>query len=192
MSSQTALQTSTDSRLTLATIMLYLIRFSNGWYKVGHTSTDIWKRACCFWTNSHPADLCRELGPEHIQIEALFAGGRDEEQTVFKAFPPHCGEFYKETPLDTVLEFMKSNFAVLPIPPKPEELEVTNERLHCCGGQIFECWKCPGRPKFNRSIKLKQHIDDVHRQLKEACPGCGLKVIQRNLKRHQTSCKSKR
>jgi DNA-directed RNA polymerase subunit RPC12/RpoP len=170
--------------------MLYLVRFPDGWFKVGYTSTDIWSRASLFWTNKHPPDLCGRLGPDDVQVEALFGGSLADEQTVFAEFPPQCGEFYCEATqgLGKVLGFMLSKFDSLPIPARPEGLPTQSvEKLPCCGGVEYTCFTCGA--KFNRGIKLKQHLDDVHRKIKAKCCKCGLGVIQRNLKRHQGTCK---
>jgi hypothetical protein len=172
--------------------MLYLVRFPDGWFKVGFTSTDIWSRASLFWTNKHPTDLCGRLGPEDVRIEALFAGSHDEEQEVFAQFPPQCGEFFHEATqgLDVVLQFMRSKFESLPIPARPEGMPTaTTERLPCCGGVEYTCFTCGA--KFNRGIKLHQHLNDVHRKVKSKCGACGKEVIPRNLKRHQDACGKK-
>ncbi len=61
------------------------------------------------------------------------------------------------------------------------------ERLPCCGGAEYTCFSCGA--KFTRGIKLKQHLDDMRRKVRSKCGGCGIEVIQRNLKRHEKSCK---
>ncbi len=173
--------------------MLYLVRFPDGWFKVGYTSTDIWSRASLFWTNKHPPDLCGRLGPDDVQVEALFGGSVTDEQTVFAEFPPQCGEFYCEATqgLGAVLGFMLSKFDALPIPARPEGMPTpTTERLPCCGGVEYTCFTCGA--KFNRGIKLKQHLDDVHRKVRSQCNLCGMEVIPRNLKRHQGTCGKKK
>lgn len=164
--------------------MLYVVKFANGWFKVGHTSNDIWTRACHFWTNQHPTELCGKLGPDDVEIVALFAGGREEEQALFAKFPPKRGEFYDEG-----LEALLSSIELpeLPVPEKPGFLVQSDEKLPCCGGVEYTCFQC--NAKFLRGIKLKQHLDDVHRKVRAKCAGCGLEVIKRNLKRHQSSCK---
>jgi hypothetical protein len=85
--------------------MLYLASFPGGWFKLGHTSQDIWQRVCQFWTNTHPTDLCGKLGPEDVRVKALFAGGYAEEQQMFAESVPQCGEFFHEssTSLQTIL-----------------------------------------------------------------------------------------
>ncbi len=169
--------------------MLYIVSFPGGWFKLGHTATDFWRRACQFWTNTHPTELCGKLGPENVELLALFAGGREEEQRLFSEFPPKCGEFFHESELSlqSLLD-AAAKFDALPLPPKPEwgESEVA-EKLPCCGGVEFSCFTCGA--KFSRGIKLKQHLDDVHRRIRAKCSGCGVEVIQRNLKRHRQSCK---
>ena len=164
--------------------MLYVVRFPNGWFKVGHTSSDIWTRACQFWTNQHPTELCGKLSPDDVEIVALFAGDREEEQAIFARFPPKCGEFYDEG-LEALVGSIE--LAKLPVPEKPTFLVQSGERLPCCGGQGFSCFTCGA--KFSRGIKLKQHLDDVHRKVRAKCGRCGLEVIKRNLKRHQDNCK---
>ena len=169
--------------------MLYVVAFPDGWFKLGHTSTDIWSRACHFWTNTHPPDLCGKLGPDDIRVVALFHGGYAEEQELFAQFPPQWGEFFHDsfTNVEGLLEAM-SKFEPCPVPPKPEGMGFPAvEKLPCCGGQEYTCFTCGA--KFPRGIKLKQHLDDVHRKVKVPCKGCGLKVIPRNLKRHQGACK---
>ena len=61
------------------------------------------------------------------------------------------------------------------------------EKLPCCGGVEYTCFSCGA--KFARGIKLKQHLDDMHRKVPSKCGGCGVEVIQRNLKRHEKACK---
>ncbi len=169
--------------------MLYVASFPDGWLKLGHTSVDFWTRASRFWTNTHPPDLCGKLGPENVELQALFVGGRVEEQQLFADFAPHVGEFYHESKasLQTLLEAMRLKFDALPLSPKPEWGEGVAEKLPCCGGVEFSCFTCGA--KFSRGVKLKQHLDDVHRKVRAKCSGCGVEVIQRNLKRHQQACK---
>ena len=98
--------------------MLYVISFPDGWFKLGHTS-DLWQRVCHFWTNKHPTDLCGKLGPEDVQVIALFAGDLAEEQQLFAEFAPQCGQFFHEssTSLQTILA-AAGKFEALPVPPK--------------------------------------------------------------------------
>jgi DNA-directed RNA polymerase subunit RPC12/RpoP len=172
--------------------MLYVVSFPDGWFKLGFTSTDIWSRACLFWTNTHPTDLCGKLGPDGVRVEALFAGSYAEEQALFELFPPQCGEFFHESTqsLQALLEDASRKYEALPIPPRPEGFPCPAvEKLPCCGGVEYTCFTCGA--KFPRGIKLKQHLDDVHRKVRAKCGGCGKEVIQRNLKRHQATCRSK-
>ncbi len=149
-----------------------------------------WRRACQFWTSAHPPDLCGKLGPENVEFQGLFAGGRAEEQQLFAEFPPKCGEFFHdgELSLQALLEAARLKYDALPLPPKPEWGEADAvEKLQCCGGVEYSCFTCGA--KFSRGIKLKQHLDDVHRKIRAKCSGCGVEVTQRNLKRHQQACK---
>ena len=100
--------------------MLYIAAFPGGWLKLGHTSVDFWRRACQFWTNAHPTDLCGKLGPENVELQGLFGGGRKEEQQLFAEFPPQIGEFFHESErsLQSLLEAARLKFDPLPLPPK--------------------------------------------------------------------------
>ena len=171
--------------------MLYVASFPGGWFKLGHTTAEFWQRAAHFWTNTHPTDLCGKLGPENVELLALFVGGYAEEQQLFAEFPPKCGDFYHESErsLQSLLEAARLKFEALPMPQKPQwgESESPAEKMPCCGGVEYSCFTCGA--KFNRGIKLKQHLDDVHRKVRAKCGGCGIEVIQRNLKRHQQACK---
>ena len=168
--------------------MLYVISFPDGWFKLGHTS-DLWQRVCHFWTNKHPTDLCGKLGPEDVRVIALFAGGLVEEQQLFAEFAPQCGEFFHEssTSLHAILAAAAAKFEALPVPPRPDWGTCSVEKLPCCGGVEFTCFSCGA--KFARSIKLKQHLDDMHRKVRSKCGCCGVEVIPRNLKRHAKVCK---
>ena len=169
--------------------MLYVVSFPDGWFKLGFTYSNVWTRVCLFWTNKHPADLCGKLGPDDIKIEALFTGGHTEEQALFSEFQPQCGEFFHDTAqnLNAFLKMMRTRHEELPIPPRPKGMmSDVVEKLPCCGGVEYTCFECGA--KFPRGIKLKQHLDDVHRKIRCKC-ACGKEVIQRNLKRHQSKCK---
>lgn len=168
--------------------MLYVIQFANGWFKLGHTSSDVWTRACQFWTNTHPTDLCGKLGPDDVQVLALFVGGREQEQSLFKRFPPKCGEFYHEGDLRPDELIAAIELDRLPVPAKPVGLVSSEEKLKCCGGAEYSCFTCGAN--FSRGIKLKQHLDDVHRKVKSKCARCQKMVIPRNLKRHLQACKA--
>ena len=170
--------------------MLYIASFPGGWFKLGYTATDFWRRACQFWTNTHPPALCGKLGPENVVLQALFVGCREDEQQLFSEFPPQVGEFFHESErsLQSLLEAVRLKFEALPLPAKPEWGEAdAAEKLPCCGGVEYSCFTCGA--KFSRGAKLKQHLDDVHRKIRAKCSGCGIEVIQRNLKRHQQACK---
>ena len=122
--------------------MLYIAAFPGGWFKLGHTSTDFWRRACQFWTNTHPTDLRGKLGPENVELQALFVGGRAEEQQLFAEFQPRCGEFFHESErsMQSLLEAARLKFDALPLPPKPEWGESAVEKLPCCGGVEYSCF----------------------------------------------------
>ena len=169
--------------------MLYVALFPGGWFKLGYTSADFWRRACQFWTNAHPTELCGKRGPENVELHSLFVGGYAEEQQLFAEFTPQNGEFFHEsaTSLQTLLEAARLKLEALPLPPKPEWGDCAAEKLPCCGGVEFSCFTCGA--KFSRGVKLKQHLDDAHREIRAKCSGCRVEVVQRNLKRHQQACK---
>ncbi len=135
--------------------MLYVVSFPCGWFKLAHTSQDIWHRVCQFRTKKHPTDLCGKLGPEDTQAQALFAGGYAQEQQMFAEFTPQCGEFFHEssTSLQKILEAARGKFEALPVPPSPDWGSCPAvEMLPCCGGVEYTCFSCG--TKFIRSIKL--------------------------------------
>jgi len=171
--------------------MIYIVRFPGGWFKLGHTSTDIWTRASQFWTNSHPTELCGKLGAENVSVEALFTGSFAEEQALFAIFKPQRGEFFDESQqsLQELLSLVELMLERLPTPTKPTNFPGAQEKLPCCGGTEYECFQCGAR--FPRGIKLKQHLDDIHRKKRASCGFCNLQVIPRNLKRHQDNCKKR-
>ncbi len=101
--------------------MLYIVTFPGGWFKLGHISADFWHRACQFWTKTHPTDLRGKLAPENVELQALFVGGRKEEQKLFADFPPKVGEFFheSETSMQALLEAAHEMYEALPLSPKP-------------------------------------------------------------------------
>ena len=112
---------SVNRKSTPIAAVLYIAAFPGGRFKLGRTSVDFWCRACQFWTNAHPTELRGKLGPENVELLALFAGGREEEQRLFSEFPPKCGEFFHESELSlqSLLD-AAAKFDALPLPPKPE------------------------------------------------------------------------
>ena len=100
-------------------------------------------------------------------------------------FPGRCFEFWPAkyaADIVAMLDLMAEGVSVPPRPPlQPESME----RLSgCdCGGTSF-VWRECGKA-FPRSIKLWQHIEDVHRR-PPALRACGAQVIPKNLKRHQS------
>ena len=116
---------------------------------------------------------------------AAFEGDMSDEKMVQEAFPDRSGEFWDMEKLDAMLTYMRDKFIELPLPERPVSWEYEEvEKLPCCGAPTLTCFQC-GKV-FPRWIKLKQHLDDVHRSKRIRCP-CGSFQVERNLKRHQQS-----
>ena len=161
--------------------------------KMGFTNHCPWSRARDgFWKNLHPPECCGKLGWNDLELLSLAPGTLEDEAAVKLALPPHSGEFWPREQLERLRETIRAHAGeFLPLPPQPATLAPGRgeEKLVCCGGSLRACTVC-GR-SFSRSIKLWQHIEDVHRATRVQCP-CGKKVIPRNLKQHQKTEKCKR
>ena len=173
--------------------MLYLFSHSTlPWVKFGFTRGDAWRRLP-FWTNRHPRLLCGRLAAEHFTLLRLWEGDLQTEAVIKELFPDRCFEFWPSMYAADIVALMDQMAESISIPPRPPPQPETMERLaDCdCGGTSHVCREC-GR-SFPRSIKLWQHIEDVHRCVRVKC-ACGKQVISRNLKRHQLSegCKRAR
>lgn len=168
--------------------MLYVFQISStGFVKMGHTLDDPWRRAATgFWSNIHPTELCHKLGWENLQLLALYDGSEAIEQAIKDAIPPTRGEFWPLGLLPALQRELGSRCSSLPLPPKPSQPPTVDrdvEKLSCCSGIIYTCSDCGHT--FKRSHHLDQHHRAVHMKIKVPCTVCGMKVIKRNLKRHQ-------
>lgn len=174
--------------------MLYIFKVvDTGFVKLGFTHGNPWKRvATGFWSNIHPKACCHKLGFDNLELVACFEGDEKVEAAVKEALPPHFGEFWPDKQITELLclcwKLCGNKF--LPEPERPEqppEVERATEKLPCCGGPTFFCIPCG--VGFKRAHHLRQHLQSVHiMSQKVKCP-CGQRVIQRNLKRHQSTCK---
>ena len=174
--------------------MLYLFRHaSRPWVKLGFTRQGPWSRVQeGFWTTKHPADLCGDLEPDAMQLVGLWQGDFAVEKLVQSLFPQRTGEWWPVEFQDPIMQMLNLMAEPLPLPQKPLNLMTepqSAERLPCCGGTVHRCLEC-GKT-FPRSIKLWQHIEDVHRCKRIRCP-CGEEQVPRNLKRHQETERCKR
>jgi hypothetical protein len=171
--------------------MLYLFKVHGlPFIKMGFTRSCPWRRiATGFWSNLHPSECCGRLGWKDLELIAVFPGTLQDEAAIKKALPPTCGEFWPEEmapPLKALLGFLAGELPLPPRPAIPPEVQRCEEKLPCCSGQTFRCFKCD--KTFNRWHHLKQHLQS-HANTKDGCGHCGLKVLKRNLKRHETACK---
>ena len=170
--------------------MLYLFRHNTGWVKFGFTRYGPWVRVQeGFWTTKHPADLCGDLDPDSMQLVGLWQGDFAVEKLIQSLFPQRTGEWWPADLQGSIMQMLNLMCEPLPLPPRPPMLVKSAERLPCCGGTVHRCLDC-GKP-FPRSIKLWQHIEDVHRRKRTRC-ACGEEVVPRNLTRHQATQKCKR
>lgn len=166
--------------------MLYIFRMLKApFLKAGFTNSCPYERSRRFWTVKHPAELCGKLAFEDSELVAVFQGDMSGEKLLQEAFPDRSGEFWDMDKLDAMLAYMREKFIELPLPERLDiAAEEAIEKLPCCGAPSLICFQC-GKA-FPRWIKLKQHLDDVHRNAKVRCP-CGSFQIERNLKRHQAT-----
>ena len=171
--------------------MLYLFcHNTRPWVKVGFTDKRDAHDRLPFWTNKHPEELCGRLGRGDWTLSRTWIGDRALETVVQELFPDRSGEFWRREYAEDITSMVDLMAEDVPTLPKtgftfPE----TAERLPCCGGQEHRCTQC-GKT-FPRSLKLWQHIEDVHRCKRVRCP-CGDEQVPRNLKRHQETQKCKR
>ena len=176
--------------------MLYVfdvLRASGGtdWIKIGFTSqTNPWVRISNgFWTNVHPPELCGCLSPDNLDLIFLFQGDQAVEAVVHSLFPPDHGEFWKKDRQDEMIKMIRLMCHEIPIPPRPALLDVSGERLPCCGGETHECRIC-GK-NFKRIHTLLEHQRDVHQRRRIRC-ACGADVTKRNINQHQQSKRHKK
>ena len=159
--------------------------------KFGFTASCPWRRISTgFWSNVHPPACCNRLGWQHLELVALYAGGMQTEAAVKAAIPPAAGEFWPLDMLQPLMSLLSFLEHPLPLPQRPEVPPMVDrsvEKLPCCGGQVFRCWRCD--VTFQRAHHLRQHLQS-HSGSKVLCNRCGLGVLQRNLKRHQSKCRS--
>jgi len=171
--------------------MLYLFSHSTlPWVKFGYTRGDAWSRLP-FWSNRHPRQLCGSLGAEHFTLLRCWAGELQTEALIKDLFPDRSFEFWPARYAADIVALVDLLQEAVSVPPRPPpQPETMERRADCdCGGTSHVCREC-GR-SFPRSIKLWQHIEDVHRATRARCL-CGEQVIPRNLKRHQDSERCKR
>jgi hypothetical protein len=176
--------------------MIYIFHIvDTGFVKLGFTQGNPWTRvATGFWSNIHPKACCHKLGWENLELLCCFDGGTEAEAAIKQAMPPHFGEFWSEKQITELLClcYQVCNKKILPSPAKPErppEVERATEKLPCCGGLEFFCDSCG--MGFKRAHHLRQRHERC-RGLKVECSGCVKKILQRNLKRHQSKCESYR
>ena len=178
------------SRFVLKMLYLYC-HVSSPWVKFGFTNASSpWQRIReGFWTNAHPSDLCGRLGPEQFALLNVWEGDVQLERVVQELFPDRVEEFWPAHRAAAIVDLMNLMAEPIQIPPRPVIVPQCDERLPCCGGKLYQCHEC--RRTFPRSIKLWQHIEDVHRETRVRC-GCGAEVIPRNLPRHRETGRCKR
>ena len=143
--------------------MLYIFDvLGEDWIKIGFTAQlDPWIRiANGFWTNIHPVELCGKLGPENLNLIFLFEGNVKLEAVIKSLFPPVIGEFWYKDRLDEIVGMLRLMTEELKIPTRPLLLDISGERLPCCGGEIQQCSEC-GKT-FKRQDKLARHKKEVH------------------------------
>jgi len=171
--------------------MLYLFcHTTHPWVKFGFTRHGPWIRAQDgFWTTNHPAELCGHLEPEALQLVGLWEGDFAVEKLMQSLFPQRTGEWWPLQLQGQIVSMLNLMAEPLPLPARPVLQVKSTEKLPCCGGQEHRCLDC-GKT-FPRSIKLWQHIEDVHRCKRSRC-ACGEDVVPRNLGRHQETKKCKR
>ena len=168
--------------------MLYIFKVRGlPFIKAGFTRTCVWERiATGFWSNVHPKDCCNSLAWEDLELLALYPGTEEQEAALKKALPPAAGEFWPEDQLEPIKAYLGLPLPLPERPASPPEVQRCEEKLPCCSGETISCFKCD--KTFNRWHHLRQHLQS-HAAIKDACGRCGLKVLKRNLKRHETSCK---
>ena len=172
--------------------MLYIFKVVDApFIKMGFTGSCPWQRiATGFWSNIHPLQCCSKLGWQDLELVALYAGGLDVEAAVKASIPPVSGEFWAEDmlkPLMTLLGFLGGKGIAPPRPERPPPVDRPVEKLPCCGGRAFNCWRCD--MTFQRAHHLRQHLES-HGGSKVACSRCSLRVLKRNLKRHESNCRA--
>jgi hypothetical protein len=173
--------------------MIYIFKvIGTEFVKLGFTQGCPWTRvATGFWSNVHPKACCHKLGWDSLELVACFDGDEQVEAAVKQALPPHTGEFWPAKQITRLLGlcYKLCDRKLLPDPAKPErppEVERSTEKLPCCGGPEFFCDDC--NVGFKRKHHLRQHLQSCKGK-KVACVGCNKKMIHRNLKRHQSTCK---
>jgi len=168
--------------------MLYIFKVRGlPFIKAGFTRTCVWERvARGFWSNVHPKDCCGALAWEDLELIALYPGTLEGEAALKEAIPPTAGEFWPKEQLEPIQAFLGELLPLPERPATPPEVQRCEEKLPCCSGNTISCFQCD--KTFNRWHHLKQHLQS-HAAIKDACGRCGLKVLKRNLKRHETSCK---
>lgn len=173
--------------------MLYIFSvLGTEWLKFGYTGQpNPWLRIRNgFWTNCHPSQLCNRLGPESLELLHVFEGDRRVEAVMQSLFPPTEYEFWDRSWLEAMVEMLRLMAEEIPVPPRPQLLCISNERLPCCsGGQEHICDIC-GKT-FRREHLMREHKNDVHLKRKWRC-ACGVKVTRRNLGRHMQSKRHRR
>ncbi len=112
----------------------------------------------------------------------LFEGDRALEAVIKSLFPPDCSELWQKCRLDAIVGTLRLMAKELALPPRPVLMDISWERLPCCGGQFHKCPAC-GKT-FKRVHKLLEKKREVHEKCNRVeCP-CGEEVVRRIFDRH--------
>ena len=96
-------------------------------------------------------------------------GDLQTEALIKELSPDRCFEFWPARYAADIVALLDRMAEGVSVPERPPLQPETMERLPgCdCGGTSFACWECD--KIFPRSIKLWQHLEDVHRRARTRC-----------------------
>ena len=132
--------------------MIYVLGWEDWGIKLGYAKDPLQRAFDGWWTNQHPPELCGRLTLEHCRLLGVWAGSREDEDTLQKEFNggtrhrdgKHHDEFYPWAEWPKNLRDLETNYTRLPEPTlMPTHIKnLKRKRCEGCGGGAYYCTFC--------------------------------------------------